>query len=54
MCCEDSLAGLVSYDYMPVLDRLIRDMMHATSSRKNIRDAWDDAHFLEDEKYDLM
>ena len=33
------MCSVVSYDYMPVLDGLIRDMMHATSSRKSIRDA---------------
>jgi len=53
MCSEGgTLEGLVGYSFMPVLDGLIRDMMHATSSRKSIHDTWDDAHFMEDEEYD--
>ena len=52
MCSEGgTLEGLVSYNIMPV-SGLIRDMMHARSSRKSIHDTWDDAHFIEDEEYD--
>jgi len=52
MCSEGTLEGLVTYTYMSELDGLIKDMMHATSSRKIINDEWDDAMFSEDDSGD--
>ena len=49
ICSEGILEGLAAYTYTPVLDGLIKDMMHATSSREITDDVWDDAHFSEDE-----
>lgn len=49
MCSEGLLEGFVAYTYLPVLDGLIKDMMHATSSREMIDDVWNDDYFSEDE-----